>query len=220
MAKSHRHHRRRNPRRRSSLSRRRRSNGISYQARRRNPRVRHHRRRRNPSFMNNQLFGLAGGAIVAGIGCRVIPQMVASGYNSGWTGYGLDAATGFVISRFGLRHINREWETGGYVGTILSVASRIVSEKFGSTIFGNGAGVSGDLAFDMGYYMDESFPWRGNSSMGPYPQYPGGRYALPAPVPTAATAVQAGQAAAASVQAAGVASPASGSWRSKGAGWR
>lgn len=226
MAKHHhhrRHHaRRRNPRRRNRhhyAARRR--NRISYVARSRNPfRRHHHRRRRNPSFVSSQIFGLAGGAIVAGLGCRIIPDMLVPSYNEGWTGYGIDAVTGVLISRFGLRYISRDWETGGYVGTILSVVSRIASEKLGSTLFGNGTD-------GMSYYMDSPFPWRGDPSQGPYPQFPGGRYALPAPVPTAATAVQAGQAASAAVQAAAAAPAAGmapgasagkpGGWKS---GWR
>lgn len=192
------HHRRRsNPHRHHA---RRRSSIVRYAARNRNPfrHVRHHRRR-NPSFLNNEILGLSGGAIVAGLGARILPQMVAAQYNTGYMGYAIDAATGFVISRFGLRYINRNWEMGGYVGTVLSVVSRIVSEKFGGAIFTSGLG---DTDFDLGYYMEEgSFPWRGNPSMGPYPQFPGGRYLQPAPIPTNSTSVQAGQAAAAVVAA-------------------
>ena len=207
--------RRRVRRRRSNPHRhhaRRRSSIVRYAARNRNPshRVRHHHRRRNPSFLNNEILGLSGGAIVAGLGARILPQMVAAQYNTGYMGYAIDAATGFVISRFGLRYINKNWEMGGYVGTVLSVVSRIVSEKFGGAIFTSGLG---DTDFDLGYYMDESFPWRGTASQGPYPQFPGGRYMLPAPTPTAATAVQAGQAAAAAVQAVSPAAAAGGSWR-------
>ena len=187
---------------------------MSYFAGNRNPHRVHHRRRRNPSFLNSEIMGLSGGAIVAGLGARIIPQMVASQYNTSWTGYALDAATGFVISRFGLRMINRNWEMGGYVGTVLSVVSRIVSEKFGGSAFTAGLG---DTDFDMGYYMGDSFPWRGSSSQGPYPQFPGGRYALPAPTPTAATAVQAGQAAGAAIAAAAAAPSAPGM---SGGGWR
>jgi hypothetical protein len=183
--------------------------------RRHNPIRRHHRRsnRRNPFGISDELVGLAGGAIVAGIGCRVIPDMgPLANYNSGWTGYALDAAVGYAISRFGLRYINRNWEVGGYVGTILAVASRIVSEQFGSSIFPNGTD-------SMGYYMDAPFPWRGDPSQGPYPMFPGPRYAIAAPVPTAATAVQAGQAAAAAVQAAGTSGVPAGPANGAG-GWR
>lgn len=184
--------------------------------RRRNPRRIHHYRRRNPFGIDSQLVGLAGGAIVAGIGCRVIPDMgPLANYNSGWTGYALDAGVGWAISRFGLRHIDRNWEVGGYVGTILAVASRIISEKFGSSLFPNGTD-------GMSYYMDSPFPWRGDPSQGPYTQFPGPRYALPAPVPTAATAVAAGQAAQAAVQAAGSPAAAMASSPSQGqnGGWR
>ena len=218
---SRRRNRRRNPRRRSvvlmgasPIRHRRPRRHMRRSNRRRNPM---HYRRRNPFGMSSELVGLAGGAIVAGIGCRVIPDMgFLATYNSGWTGYALDAAVGYAISRFGLHYVNRNWEVGGYVGTILSVASRIVSEKFGSSIFGNGTD-------SMSYYMDSPFPWRGDASQGPYPAFPGGRYALAAPVPTAATAEQAGQAAAAAVQAAQTA-PSSGMAPSTapggGGGWR
>jgi hypothetical protein len=214
------HHRRRNPRvrRHHHHHARRHNRAMRYFARNRNPfrRVHRHHRRRNPSFLNSEIMGLSGGAIVAGLGARIIPQMVASQYNVSWTGYAIDAATGFLISRFGLRMINRNWEMGGYVGTVLSVVSRIVSEKFGGSMFTQGLG---DTDFDMGYYMGDSFPWRGSSSQGPYPQFPGGRYALPAPTPTAATAVQAGQAAAAAIQQA--AAPAAGAVPGMGGGgWR
>lgn len=186
---------------------------------RRNPIRRHNRsfRSRNPFGMSSELVGLAGGAIVAGIGCRVIPDMgFLASYNQGWPGYALDGAVGWAISRFGLRHINRNWEVGGYVGTILSVASRIVSEKFGSSIFGNGTD-------SMSYYMDSPFPYRGDASMGPFPQFPGGRYIGPASVPTAATAVQAGQAAQAAVAAAAAApstAPAGSPAVAQSGGWR
>lgn len=213
--KRHRRHYRRRVARAHNPSRRRRRN-MSYLAR--NPsrvrRTRHYRRHRNPTFgfMKSEVWGLAGGAIVAGLGARILPQMVAAQYNVGWTGYAIDAATGFAISRFALRPFGgRNWEVGGYVGTILSVVSRVVSEKFGAGIFNAGMG---DADFDLGYYMGEGFPWRGDASQGPYPAFPGGRYLSPAPTPTAATAVQAGQAAAAAA-AAPAAAPGNG-----GASWR
>lgn len=219
--RNRRHHTRRNPRRSyvlkgsSPIRRRRHGRRRNF---RRNPRRLHSFRRRNPFGLSSELVGLAGGAIVAGIGCRVIPDMgFLASYNNGWTGYALDAGVGWAISRFGLRYINRNWEVGGYVGTILSVASRIVSEKFGSSIFGNGTD-------SMSYYMDSPFPYRGDASQGPFPQFPGGRYMGPASVPTAATAVQAGQAAQAAVAAAAAAPSAAPSGSStavaQSGGWR
>lgn len=164
--------------------------------------------------MKSEVWGMAGGAIVAGLGARIVPQMVAPQYNTGWTGYALDAGTGFLISRFALRPFGgRNWEVGGYVGTMLSVVSRIVSEKFGAGIFNPGLG---DADFDLGYYMGDGFPWRGDASQGPYAAFPGGRYLSPAPTPTAATAVQAGQAAAAAAAApamVGASGVGSASWR-------
>jgi len=203
MARRKRSHHRRRSRRRNPSRRR----NLAYVARGRNPFRRHHRRRRNPSFGLPSQFGeKVGGALIAGVfGARMLPQMVLKGSNSGLIGYAADAAGGGIVSWAMGKFIGSAWAEGGWIGTAVAVASRIISDKFSET-FG-GAGLSGDLDFDLGYYMSDKFPYYPGASMGPFQRYPGANYLNPAPVPTSSTSVQAGTAAAAALQHAAAALP-------------
>lgn len=201
-------------RRRRASSRRRRSNpfrrrrrNTGFLARSRNPIRRHHRRRRNPSLGIPAQFGeKVGGALIAGVfGARMLPQMLLKTSNSGIMGYAADAAGGGVVSWLMGRFIGPAWGEGGWIGTAVAVASRVISDKFSSS-FG-GASLSGDLDFDLGYYLSDRFPYYPGASMGPFKRFPGDRYMTPAPIPTTATAVQAGTAAAAALQHAAGALP-------------
>lgn len=196
MAKRHRSHRRRRVRRHRNPSRRR---NMAYVARGRNPFRRHHRRR-NPSFgMPSQFPEKVGGALIAGVfGARMLPQILLKDKNSGLLGYAADAAGGGIVSFALGKFIGSAWAEGGWIGTAVAVASRIISDKF-SEAFG-GAGLSGDLDFDLGYYLSEKFPYYPGAAMGPFQRYPGQKYLTPAALPTASTSVAAGTAAAAAAQ--------------------
>lgn len=187
------HHRRRNP-----SGARQRNNAMSYVARSRNPHRRHHRRR-NPSFGLPAQFGQkVGGALIAGVfGARMLPQLILKDKNTGIMGYAADAAGGGIVSWAMGKFIGASWGEGGWIGTAVAVASRIISDKFGSSL---GAGLSGDLDFDLGYYLSDKFPYYPGSAMGPFQRFPGDRYLTPGAMPTTATAVQAGTAAAAALQ--------------------
>ena len=187
----HRRHRRRNP------LRARRRNAIRYMAR--NPH-RRFRRRRNPSFGLPSQFGeKVGGALIAGVfGARMLPQLVLKESNSGIMGYAADAVGGGAVSWALGKFIGPAWAEGGWIGTAVAVASRIIADKFGAS-FGS-QGLSGDLDFDLGYYLGDRFPYYPGQAMGPFKTYPGQRYLTPGAVPTTATAVQAGTAAAAALQ--------------------
>jgi hypothetical protein len=197
------HHRRR----RSNPFRRRRN--IGYLARSRNPIRRHHRRRRNPSLGLPAQFGeKIGGALIGGIfGARMLPQMLLKSSNSGIMGYVADAAGGGVVSWLMGKFIGPAWGEGGWIGTAVAVGSRIISDKFSSAV-GGSSSLSGDLDFDLGYYLSDKFPYMPGASMGPFRRFPGDRYMTPVAVPTTSTAVQAGTAAAAALQHAAAALPA------------
>jgi hypothetical protein len=193
------------------------------------PRRRHHRsarrhvRRHHRRYGNPSLRSLAGGSVVpmvvgGGVGflaARMIPQNLLPNYNKGWNGYALNAGAGGIVSYLLGKVWNRQAAIGGYVGTGVAILSRILVEQFN---IGGGGGVSGDLDFDLGYYVSDRFPFAQGAG-GPYATFPGNPY-LAANAPFAATsaaAVRAGQGAAAALPAAGghaasVSGIASGRW--------
>ena len=150
---------------------------------------------------------MIGGGAVGFFGSRFIPQnlpMLAQ-YNTGFMGYGLNALTGLGISWALGKFWNRQAGVGALVGTGLAVLSRIVVEQFGTatpsattTAPSSAApGVSGDMDFDLGYYISDRFPYPQGSG-GPFDAYPGTPWLQNPPFPaTSAAAVRAGAAAAA-----------------------
>jgi hypothetical protein len=145
------------------------------------------------------LLYMGGGALVDGILCRTLPQMLSflTPYNTGLMGYGLNAVTGGAIA-FALGKFNRRAGQGAWIGTIVAIGQRVISDHFGSGTAAATGGMSGDLDMDLGYYTQEGFPYPQGAAGGPYTQFPGTPYAGQAAFPTtSASAVRAGQSAAA-----------------------
>lgn len=189
----------RSSRRRSSLSlmanpsRRRRRNRHRSHSRRSNRRA-----YRNPSFggmSTTDLLWMGGAALADGVLCRAIPQMLAPSYNVGWTGYALNAAVGGVGAWL-LGKFNRRAGQGAWIGMIVAVGQRIISEQFGAGSAGASGGMSGDLDFDLGYYLSDPFPFAQGASAGPYQTFPGTPYAPVLPTANAAAGARSKQTAA------------------------
>lgn len=192
------HHRRRNPRRRHHHRRHR--HAMLAMNRHRNPFRRHHRRRRNPSFggySTTELLYAGGGALVNGIITRAVPQMsFLAAYNTGVTGYALNIGVG-AVGAYAIGKFNRQAGFGAWIGMIVAVSQRAISQMFGSGTAAATGGMSGDLDFDLGYYADGPFPFPQGAG-GPYTRFPGTPYAAsPEFASTSASAVRAGRAAAA-----------------------
>jgi len=180
-----RHHRRRGHHRR-------RSHAIVHHSRRRHNPARYlnvrRRRRSNVSLgglSTNDLMWMGGGALANGVLARAVPQMVAPAYNTGFTGYGLNALVGglgaWLIGKF-----NKRAGQGAWIGMIVAVGQRIISDKFGAGAGGSTGGMSGDLDFDLGYYLSDPFPFVQGPSAGPYPSFPGTPYTAMLPTANAA----------------------------------
>jgi hypothetical protein len=207
MAK-HRKRRRSSARRSRRRSYRRRSNPMFALAAPRRHRKHHRRhrssrgRRRNPSlrsFTSGSMLAKVGGGAVGFLAARMIPQNLLPQYNTGFTGYALNAVSGVAASFLLGKIWNRDAAMGGYIGTGVAVLARVLVDKFN---IGGGGGVSGDLDFDLGYYVSDRFPYPQGAG-GPYDNFPGSPYLANAPfAATSAAAVRAGQGAAAALPAA------------------
>jgi hypothetical protein len=195
-------HRRGNRRRRSYNRRRR---GL-FNPRRRVVYVRHRRRhfrRHNPllSVPMNELIALTGWAVVGMAGTRVIPQMVLPSYNSGIAGYGLNFATALGLSWIGGKFGGSRAAQGILIGGMVGLATRVLTDMLGSTQAG-AWGLSGDLDFDLGFYVPNTFavpttgqgPFLLNPGVVGSPMQAGG---VPAPMTPAIAPASAGGAAAA-----------------------
>jgi len=221
--------RRRHHRRTRRVSRRRRnvrmSNPTVFPLRRR--RRHHHRRRRsngrrrsNPSIReltSGNMLSLVGGGAAGFFGARMIPQNLPmlSQYNTGFVGYALNALSGLGVSMLLGKFVSRSARTGALVGTGVAVVARFVTDRFsGSSMSG-----LGDMDYDLSYYTSERFPFPQGVAGGPYQQFPGNPYGAAPMLPTAASAVNAGAAAARAALPAGGAGqggdsryPANGNW--------
>jgi len=204
----------RRSRRSGSHHRRRRSHAIVHHRRRHNPgrfvNVRH-RRRANLSFAGfntTDLLYLGGGALANGVLARAVPQMLLPQYNTGFAGYGLNAVAGgigaWLISKF-----NKRAGQGAWIGLIVALGQRVIADKFGAGTAGATGGMSGDLDFDLGYYLSDPFPYAQGASAGPYAAFPGNPYAPMLPTANAAAPARARQTAAL-VAAAAPAAPSGG----------
>lgn len=146
--------------------RRNRSRNRTRSHRRRNPlfassrkRVRRYRRRRNPFAGGDSLKQIGSFAIWGGAGAiasRALPQMVMSGSNTGFMGYGLNLITallgGSLIGKFVNKDAGSKFTAGGVIGTVL----RVVQDNFSS--MSSTFGLSGDMGMDLGFYIQNSFP--------------------------------------------------------------
>lgn len=188
---------------------------VARLTRRRRSHRRHHRRggrrrRSNPSlssFTKGNMLETIGGGAIGFFAARMLPANVPmlSQYNNGIIGYGLNLASG-MLAAWGLKKVwSPSAAKGALIGAGVAVAARIYEEKV-SPAGGGTAGLG-----DLGYYIADGFPARwGNPSAGPFAQFPGVPYGSAPMLPTAASAVKAGQAAAA--MAAGPAASGSGNW--------
>lgn len=154
---------------------------------------------------------MVGGGAIGFFGARMIPQNLPflSNYNSGITGYLLNAGSGLGISWVLSKFWNRQAGVGALVGTAVAVIARFVTDQMGtatpSTQANTSAAVSGmgaDLDMDLGYYI-EQFPFPQGASAGPYGFPLGTPYASMPFANTNASAVRAGQMAAAAALPAG-----------------
>jgi hypothetical protein len=154
-------------------------------------------RRRNAGlsfagFRSGDLLWLGGGALLNGIVTRALPQTLLPQYNVSWIGYGMNVIAGsagaYLISKF-----NHRAGQGAWVGMIVAVGQRIIAEKFGAGSAGASAGMSGDLDFDLGYYMSDPFPYQQGDSGGPYQGFPGTPYQAALPTANAAANARQGQ---------------------------
>jgi hypothetical protein len=188
------------------------------------PRRRH--RRHNPllSVPLSDLVPLTAWAIGGMAGTRILPQMLLPGSNTGLSGYGMNFATAVALSWLGGKFAGSRASQGLLVGGMVALASRILTDTLGTSGTFGGA-LAGDLDFDLGFYINNSFPLP-TSGSGAFLLQPGvtglptasggGAIALPPAAPGSASqaggGVTAGQIAAGTTASEmGAASPA---WRS------
>lgn len=155
---------------------RRRRNGLFTRRRRSNPVMYHHHRRRrrhNPllSVPMSELVPLTAWAVAGMAGTRIIPQMAAPQYNTGLGGYGLNFVTAIGLSWLGGKFAGSRASQGLLVGGMVGLAARILSDTLGGSSTLGGA-LAGDLDFDLGFYIQNSFPLPTTGS-GPYLLQPG-----------------------------------------------
>ena len=160
----------------SKKAKRRRIGATRHRSRRRasNPHVfassrhfrrRHNARRRNP--MGGGSIRDLGGLILWGTGgavaTRVIPRMVLGTSDTGFLGYGANAAValvgGMLIGKFAGPQAGSKFTAGG----VISLALRVVSDFFGSSL----TGLNG-----LEYYVENNFPLP-TAGAGPYLLNPG-----------------------------------------------
>jgi hypothetical protein len=137
---------------------------------------RHHfRRRRNP-FASANVSGLAvkvAGGLGGGIASAVVPGMLSSSFNSGWTG----VLSGLVVAGGGawlLKRMSPNAGEGWLIGGLLQVAGRASSLLIGKNL----------VSFSLSGYGPLTFPL-------PTPGYtPGGAAMIPASAAVAKTATR------------------------------
>lgn len=149
--------------------------------------VRHRRRNamRFGGFSTNDLLWMGGGALANGALARAIPQMVLPTFNVGWAGYGLNILAG-SLGAWLIGQFNRRAGQGAWIGMVVAVGQRIISEKMGAGTAAATGGMSGDLDFDLGYYLADPFPFAQGASAGPYAAFPGTPYTAALPTANAA----------------------------------
>lgn len=133
----------------------------------------------------SELLWAGGGALLNGIVARALPQTLAPQYNVGWTGYGMNVLAG-SIGAWAIGKFNKRAGQGAWIGMVVAVGQRIIAEKFGAGSAGASAGMSGDLDFDLGYYLSDPFPYAQGASAGPYQNFPGSPYSPMLPTANAA----------------------------------
>jgi len=123
-----------------------RGNAGARSHRRRSVRVHHRRRGRdNPAGLGRPMDWVKGGASVLGgvIVTRALPQAIASGYNTGWAGYALNAVAAIAAGWAAHAFTRDPVITGGVLaGGFASIIARIISDmtSFGSYLSLSGVG--------------------------------------------------------------------------------
>lgn len=136
------------------------------------PRRKSYRRRRNPAVAATvrELGGLILWGTTGAVAARVLPQMFLKGSNSGVMGYlanvGVTLIGGSLIGRFAGASAGAKFTAGGAIATGL----RIFTDVFGAKALDYG--LSGDLDFDLGFYLPNQFPLP-TTGTGPYLLQPG-----------------------------------------------
>lgn len=112
---------------------------------------RSHRRRSNPMGFNVRdigtqlLWGTAGG-----VAALSVPGLVASSYNTGWTGYLLNGASAWAGSMLVGKVAGPKAGQDFFVGGLVATGLRIFNNFFGSSF---PVGLSG-----LGFYIPNNFP--------------------------------------------------------------
>src|SRR5437588_58368 len=91
-----------------------------------------------------------------------------------------------AIVRRRISNLNRRAGQGAWIGMVVAVGQRFISERFGAGTAAATAGMSGDLDFDLGYYLADPFPFAQGASAGPYASFPGAPYSPGLPTANAA----------------------------------
>lgn len=136
------------------------------------PRYHYRRRSHNPALAvrASELLPLAGWAIVGGVTTRAVPQAILREKNTGWMGYLANAATAIGSSMLLGKFFGKRAAVGVLIGGTVGVASRMITDFFGPKVLD--VGLSGDLDFDLGFYLPNSFPLP-TTGTGPYLLNPG-----------------------------------------------
>ena len=148
----------------------------------------------------SELLAMTGGGVANGIITRSVPQLVLGAGNTGVVGYGANAAAAVAGAWLIKSMFGHKAGTGAIVGGFTALAQRIMQDLVGSKL--GDLGLSGDLDFDLGFYIGNSFPLptAGNGpfllnsgySGGPMPSVSvGGPAIVPAALPAGAAAATA-----------------------------
>lgn len=119
----------------------------------------------------SELVPLTAWAVAGMAGTRILPQMLAPQYNTGLGGYGLNFVTAVGLSWLGGKFAGARASQGLLVGGMVGLAARILADTLGGSSALGGA-LAGDLDFDMGFYIQNTFPLPTTGS-GPYLLQPG-----------------------------------------------
>lgn len=113
---------------------------------------RFHRRRRNPlgGFSVRDLGGQLLWGTAGGVASLTLPGLVASTYNTGFTGYLLNGAAAWLGSMVIGKMAGPKAGSDFFVGGIVATGLRIFNNYFGSSF---PVGLNG-----MGFYLQNSFP--------------------------------------------------------------
>ena len=121
-----------------------------------------------------KIFTMTTAGVVNGIATRSVPQLVLGANNVGVVGYGANAATAFLGAMIAKWLGGQDAAVGAIVGGGTALAQRIISDLMGTKL--GDLNLSGDLDFDLGFYVGNSFPLP-TAGTGPYllnPGYVGG----------------------------------------------